>query len=150
MRLENYLIDVVKIKEPNLDKHKIKYGRAQVGVISTTLKKNFDIQKTIKDFREKERQQTIGNFLETLNLPEQFNYMWINSITIIPKMKGKGFGTFAIEETIKQTPKPVLVGLVITDITNKHPEEKLKLFYKKNNFKFVEYGSSTFGWKFVT
>lgn len=150
MRLENYLIEVVKIKEPSLDKHKIKYGKAQVGVISATLKKNFDIDKTIKDFKEKERQQTIGSFLKTLNLPEKFNYLWINSITIVPKMKGKGLGSFAIDETIKQTPKPVLVGLVITDITNKHPEEMLKLFYKKNNFKFVEYDGSTFGFKFLT
>jgi hypothetical protein len=89
-------------------------------------------------------------YINSLELPKTFMYVWIQFIKLLPKQRGQGKGSEIINTLALQYPPGTLMALSAEEVsTGKMSSSlhKVKKFYKQNGFTLVRSAGKVFGFR---
>ena len=125
----------------------LKSTKEEIGSVQFDVEKNCTFKKVNKYF---EKDKKAKKQLLKLDLPEKFNYVYLDEIKLQKEFRGKGLGEHALSAAINSIPSPKMIALSPGEITKKVKFSSLKRFYTNAGFKvFRSSSDENFGFMFI-
>jgi len=125
-------------------------GRKAVATLEVDEEKKASIKYVLSLFEE---YPSIQKFLKTLKLKDRFDYVWVNTIKVLPQQRGKGLGSLILKKIFSKYPPGSLVSLNVGEISTGKTKSSIKdliSFYQKLGFQIVKSEDGyTYGFKIL-
>jgi GNAT superfamily N-acetyltransferase len=113
-------------------------GRKEVATLEVDEEKKTNLKYILSLFEE---YPLIQKFLKTLKLKDRFDYVWVNTIKVLPQQRGKGLGSLILKKIFSKYPSGSLVALNVGEISTGKTKSSIKdlvSFYQKLGFQIVK------------
>jgi len=125
-------------------------GRKEVATLEVDEEKKTNLKYILSLFEE---YPSIQKFLKTLKLKDRFDYVWVNTIKVLPQQRGKGLGSLILKKIFSKYPAGSLIALNVGEISTGKTKSSIKdliSFYQKLGFQIVKSEDGyTYGFKIL-